>query len=198
MVIGAGKAAALTAQRGQVLEIIDVEGQQVADFVAFRDSSLREWLSTTHTRSATMRLDVRVGDVLQSNWRAPMFEVLHDDVGSHDVITSMCDDRRYELDYGVSGHRSCRSNLCEVLAPWEVAEERIPDPFNFFQNAPILGDRSFGNQLPLSKPGDRLVLRLLLDAIIGVSACPQDLNPCNGFRPSPIQLRLRPGTTEEN
>ncbi len=178
--------------RGQLLEVIDVEGQQVADFVAFAAGRPSEWLSTTHTRSATMRLDVRVGDILQSNWRTPMFEVVSDDVGTHDVITSMCDDRRYTLDYGVSGHRSCRSNLSEALAPWAVREEQVPDPFNFFQNAPILPDRTFGNQLPIGKPGDTLVLRVLTDAVVGVSACPQDLNPCNGFRPSPIRLQLRP------
>jgi uncharacterized protein YcgI (DUF1989 family) len=29
-----------------------------------------------------------------------------------------------------------------------------------------------------------------MDAIVSVSACPQDLNPCNGFRPSPLMIRI--------
>ncbi|HUY24342.1 MAG TPA: urea carboxylase-associated family protein [Candidatus Saccharimonadales bacterium] len=191
LLIPGGQGAALTVSRGQLLEIVDVEGQQVADFVAFAAGGDTEWLSTTHTRSATMRLDLRVGDILQSNWRTPMFELLHDDVGTHDVITSMCDARRYLLDYGVTDHRSCRTNLTQALEPWRISEERIPDPFNFFQNAPILPDRSFGNQLPIGRPGDSLTLRVLADAVVGVSACPQDLNPCNGFHPSPIRLRVQ-------
>lgn len=108
-----------------------------------------------------------------------MFELVFDDVGIHDVIT-MCDDRRYRIDYSVDNHRSCRSNLVEAFSPWRVAELEVPDPINIFQNAPILADRTFGNQLPTSKPGDSIVMRVLTDVIVGVSACPQDLNPCNG------------------
>jgi len=34
------------------------------------------------------------------------------------------------------------------------------------------------------------VLRTLMDSIVSVSACPQDLNPCNGFHPSPLMIRI--------
>ena len=112
------------------------------------------------------------------------------DVGRNDIITGMCDDRRYQLDYGVEGHRSCRSNFTEALAPWGIAEWQMPDPVNFFQNAPINPDRTFGNTVPTGKPGDKLMVRTLMDAIVAVSACPQDLNPCNGFNPSPLLIRV--------
>jgi len=189
--IPGGYAAAVEARTGDLLEIVDCEGEQVADLIAFARTDLHEWLSTSHTRSATLRLNLTLGDQLQSNWRRPMLMVLHDDVGIHDVITSMCDSRRYAIDYGRSEHRSCRGNLVEALAAWGVEEWQIPDPFNIFQNAPIQLDRSFGNQVPTSKPGDKIVFRVLMDCIVAVSACPQDLNPCNGFRPSPILLTIR-------
>jgi uncharacterized protein len=190
ILIPGGFGAAFQVVTGDLLEIVDVEGQQVADFIAFASFDRTEWLSTTHTRSATLRLNLAVGDILQSNWRNPMFEIIHDDVGMHDVITSMCDQRRYERDYGVEGHRSCRTNFTEALAPWGLAEWQMPDPFNLFQNAPIHEDRSFGNEIPTGKAGDKIVLRTLMDSIGAVSACPQDLNPCNGFRPSPILVRI--------
>jgi uncharacterized protein len=184
-----GHGSAFEVKEGQLLEVVDVEGQQVADFVAFAAKNRTEWLSTTHTRSALLRLGLRVGDQLESNWRNPMFEIVSDDVGYHDVITSMCDARRYRLDYGVTDHRSCRTNFTEALRPWGICEWEIPDPFNFFQNAPINPDGSFGNELPPGKAGDKLVLRVLMDCVAAVSACPQDLNPCNGFHPSPIVIR---------
>src|SRR5450755_4724714 len=109
--IPGGHGTAFPITRGQYLEIVDVEGQQVADFVAFAAQDRREWASTSHTRSATLRLSLEIGDILESNWRRPMFRIARDDVGSHDVITQMCDDRRYRLDYGIEGHRSCRTNL---------------------------------------------------------------------------------------
>jgi uncharacterized protein len=190
ILVPGGYGTAFTARAGQLVEIVDVEGQQVADLIAFAERNRTEWLSTTHTRSALLRLTVRPGDKLESNWRRPMFEIIRDDVGRNDIITSMCDDRRYRLDYRVEGHRSCRTNFTEALAPWGIAEWQIPDPVNFFQNAPIHPDRSFGNEIPTGQPGDTLVLLTLMDTIVSVSACPQDLNACNGFHPSPLIVRV--------
>jgi uncharacterized protein YcgI (DUF1989 family) len=191
ILIPAGHARAFGVSQGQSLEVVDVEGQQVADFIAFAaHDHRREWLSATHTRASVLRLNLAVGDRLQTNWRNPIFEITHDDVGIHDLITAMCDARRYRIDYGVENHRSCRTNFVEVLAEWDVEEWEVPDVINFFQNSPIRLDRTFGNEVPTSKPGDKIVLQVLMDAIVGISACPQDLNPCNGFHPTPLLARI--------
>ena len=191
VLVPAGHGRAFRVPRGALLEIVDVEGQQVADFISVNELDRTEWLSATHTRSQTLRLNLAVGDRLQTNWRHAMYEVVSDDVGMHDLITSMCDARRYRIDYGVENHRSCRSNFLEALQPWHYEEWEIPDVINVFQNAPIRADRTFGNEVPTSKPGDKFVLRALMDGIVAaISACPQDLNPCNGFHPSPILARI--------
>ncbi|MCU1658182.1 MAG: hypothetical protein JWO57_2838 [Pseudonocardiales bacterium] len=190
ILIPGGHGRAVEVSAGQVIEIIDVEGGQVAEPVAFSARHRHEWMSATHTRSSTMRLNLGVGDVLVSNFRRPMYEITHDDVGIHDLVTAMCDERRYVLDYQVEGHRSCRTNFLEELEPYGIEEWEIPDTINFFQNAPIAADRSFGNVLPIGKPGDRLKLLVLMDSIFALSACPQDLNPCNSFNPTPIRVRV--------
>jgi len=185
--IPAGEGRAFRVPNGALLEIVDVDGEQVADFISIPT----EWLSATHTRSTTLRLNLAIGDRLQTNWRHDLYEVVSDDVGMHDLITSMCDSRRYKIDYGVENHRSCRSNFLEALAPWHYEEWQIPDVINIFQNAPIRPDRTFGNEIPTSKPGDKIVLRALLDGIVAaISACPQELNACNGFHPTPILARI--------
>jgi uncharacterized protein YcgI (DUF1989 family) len=191
VLVPASHGRAFRVPKGALLEIIDVEGQQVADFISVIENNPTEWLSATHTRSTTLRLNLAVGDRLQTNWRNDIYEVVSDDVGMHDLITSMCDQRRYVKDYGVADHRSCRTNFTEALEPWKYEEWQIPDVINVFQNAPIRPDRTFGNEIPTSKPGDKLVLRALMDGIIAaISACPQDLNACNGFHPSPILARI--------
>jgi uncharacterized protein YcgI (DUF1989 family) len=191
VLIPAGEGRAFRVPNGALLEIVDVDGQQVADFISIIENDNTEWLSATHTRSTTLRLNLGIGDRLQTNWRHDIYEVVSDDVGMHDLITSMCDSRRYKIDYGVENHRSCRSNFVEALAPWHYEEWQIPDVINIFQNAPIRADRTFGNEIPTSKPGDKIVLRALLGGIVAaISACPQDLNACNGFHPSPILARI--------
>jgi uncharacterized protein YcgI (DUF1989 family) len=189
--IPAGEGRAFRVPKGSLLEIVDVEGEQVADFISVLESDPKEWMSATHTRSSTLRLNLKVGDRLQTNWRRDIYEIVSDDVGMHDLITSMCDRRRYTIDYGVENHRSCRSNFVEALAPWRYEEWQVPDVINIFQNAPIHPDRTFGNEIPTSKAGDKIVMRVLLDGVVAaISACPQDLNPCNGFHPSPILARI--------
>jgi uncharacterized protein len=191
ILIPAGEGRAFRVPNGALLEIVDVEGQQVADFISIIENKPEEWLSATHTRSSLLRLNLKVADRLQTNWRRDIYEVVADDVGMHDLITSMCDSRRYTIDYGVEGHRSCRTNFTEALGEWRYEEWQIPDVLNIFQNAPIRADRTFGNEIPTSKPGDKFVIRALIDGIVAaISACPQDLNPCNGFHPSPILARI--------
>ena len=190
IVIDGGYAAAAVVETGDLLEIVDLEGQQVCDLIAFASLDRREWLSMSHTRASTLRLNLAPGDALQSNWRRTMLEVLTDDVGMHDLITQMCDARRYRFDYNVENHRSCRTNFTEVLEPWGIQEWEMPDPLNVFQNAPIHADRTFGNQVPTSVAGDSIVFRVVMPMIVAGSACPQDLNPCNGFSPSPIGLKV--------
>jgi uncharacterized protein YcgI (DUF1989 family) len=191
VLIPAGHGRAFPVPNGALLEIVDVEGQQVADFISIIENDPKEWLSATHSRSTFLRLNLKVGDRLQTNWRRDIYEVVSDDVGMHDLITSMCDARRYRIDYGVDNHRSCRSNFTEALAPWRYEEWQVPDVINIFQNAPIHADRTFGNEIPTSKAGDKIVLRAMVDGIVAaISACPQDLNACNGFHPSPILARI--------
>src|SRR5258708_21860796 len=85
ILVPGGHGTAFVARAGQLVEIVDVEGQQVADFVAFAERNRTEWLSTTHTRSAILRLTVEGGDRLESNWRRPLVRIPHADVGQDDL-----------------------------------------------------------------------------------------------------------------
>lgn len=174
---------------GQVAEIVDLEGKQVADLVAVAGPGHEEWLSAAHTRSSLQRLRLSPGDVLLTNRRRPLFEVVHDDVGVHDLLFAMCDEERYARDYGVRGHANCRASILAAFQPWGIGW--VPDPVNVFQNSPVGADGwTIGSEEPVSKPGDSFAVRALEDAVIGVSACPQDLNPCNGWNPTPVLVRV--------
>ncbi|MGH7642328.1 MAG: DUF1989 domain-containing protein [Candidatus Dormibacteria bacterium] len=193
LLVEATTAATMSVARGSVVEVIDVDGQQVADFVAFAADDFSEWLSTTHTRTALMRLKLSVGDELRTNRRRAMFRVVADDVGVHDLLIAMCDPERYEQDFGLVGHRSCRSNLTRAFSNWSLESFQIPDPLNIFQNSPVTELGEMTTVEPLSRAGQKLTLETLMDVVLGVSACPQDQNPCNGWNPSRIRVRVLSG-----
>jgi len=56
----------------------------------------------------------------------------------------------------------------------------VPAPLNLWMNIPVdgKGDTSWGE--PVSKPGDYVILRAVMDCIVAMSSCPQDILPING------------------
>ena len=189
--VPAATARAVTLRAGQRLRIVNLHGKQVADFVAFNAGDLDESLSTLHTLVSLERLFPTRGDQLRTNRRRPMVEITRDDTGRHDLLIAACDPWRYEMDFGVTGHRSCSDNFLEALAPWQRARHQLPQPVNFFQNMSYPEGRvEFGESL--AKPGDVVELSALMDIVAAVSACPMDLNPISGFRVSDLALEIDP------
>src|SRR5205814_9127246 len=83
-----------------------------------------------------------------------------------------CTSALYRDMFGQPEHPNCRMNLLGALAPYGVEDWWLPDPINFFENTPPLPDGTFGVFRAISKPGDRVVLRALVDAVVAVSAVP--------------------------
>jgi uncharacterized protein YcgI (DUF1989 family) len=187
--VPAGEARAVTLRSGQTLRIVNVEGKQVADFIAFSAVDLAEALSTVHTIVSIGRLFPTKGDRLRTNRRRPMFELTRDDTGRHDMLIAACDPWRYEYDFGVTGHRNCSDNFLEALREWGIGRHQLPHPVNLFQNMRYPEGRvEFGESL--AKPGDAVELSALMDVIAAVSACPMDLNPISGYRVTDVLLEV--------
>ncbi len=184
-----GQAHAVEVKEGHLLQITDVQGKQVADFVAFVLADRNEFVSTAATRSVNGNVMIQKGMKLYSNRRTPLFEVVDDTVGRHDMLFAACDPKRYE-ELGEPGHANCRTALAEALATYDVDYDRVPDPINWFMNVAIRQRGELEVREPLSDRDDRVLLRALTDVVVAVSACPQDKNATNGFSPSDILLRV--------
>lgn len=172
-----------------MVQITDARGKQVADFVAFAGADRATYVSTAATRSANGNLMLQTGMTLVSNRRTPMFELIEDTVGRHDMLFAACDPQRYE-ELGAPGHANCRTALADALKPFAVSYERIPDPINWFMNVAVRQRGELEIREPISMGNDYVLLRALADAVVAVSACPQDLNPTNGGEPSDILVRV--------
>lgn len=170
------------AGQGQFIGLVDLHGQQAGDFVAVSRGHVHEALSPGHTRRALGSLFFTVGGCLYSNHGRPMFRVVRDDAdGRHDANVPACDPTRYSVEFGVQGHRNCLENLYEGLAEFGLDILDVPEPFNFFQNGPVAPDGRMRLADPVSRPGDMIVLEVLMDVACALSPCPQDIIPGNGL-----------------
>jgi uncharacterized protein YcgI (DUF1989 family) len=190
--VPAGHGGAILAGAGELLAVVDVEGSQVADFVAIQRDDPRMAVSPHQTRSTLRRLTLRVGDRLVNQDREPVLEIVRDDVGVHDLLFCACSPALYRQRFGLTDHRSCRTNLLEALAPYGIDEGRLPDPVNLFMKTPPRPDGEFDFHPAPSRAGDRIVFRCLIDVVAAVSSCPMDLSPINGGRITPLRLVAGP------
>ncbi len=170
---------------GQALKIIDPEGQQVADLVAFNAADTREALSSGRTLDYLSRLLIREGDALFSNRSNEMLDVVEDTVGRHDFLLAPCSAEMFARLYGEKApHRGCFGNLAAALAPYGIGADQIPVAFNVFMNVAVDGESGALEVLPpLSRPGDHLTIRARMDLVIGLTACSAGLSNNFAFKP---------------
>ena len=192
LVVPGGFGGPWQARAGEFITIVDLEGEQAGDFIAIVAADPAEWLSPPHCREANRSLFVRLGDALVTNRRRRVLEIVSDDVGVHDGTIPACDPTRYAVEFGVPGHRNCLENMWEAVRPWDIDIARMPEPLNLFQNTPVVGDGRIGLTDPVSRPGQRIVFRALVDLFGALSPCPQDIIPGNGLRPTPMRVVVGP------
>jgi uncharacterized protein YcgI (DUF1989 family) len=181
IVIPAGGGAGLRLARGQLLKVIDPEGGQSGDLMAFSADG-NERLSNGRTFDYGVKIYLSRGDVLWSDRSNPMLTIVSDDVGRHDFLYASCSLEMYRLQYGVTGyHANCHDNLCAALREVGVEARPLPTAFNFFMNVDISAEGRLSFSPPRSRAGDSFVVRAEMDLAIALSACPA--STCNGGAP---------------
>lgn len=172
-------------EKGQTLEVVDIEGCQVSDLLAFNADDVGEVISNGRTFDYEETIQLTEGNVLWSNRSNPMLKLTRDDTGCHDFLLTPCSEdtfRHFYPDKPV--HRGCFGNLAEALEPYGVTRDAIPTAFNVFMNVPVDG-RSGKLRVdpPPSKAGDVLQLEAQMDLVIGLTACSAYASNGGDFKP---------------
>ncbi len=175
---------------GQALSIIDPEGSQVADLLAYSSADVREVISNGRTFDYEQTIALTTGNRLWSNRSNPMLSIIEDTVGRHDFLLTPCSEATFRHFYPEHAvHRGCFGNLAEALSPWGICEDDIPTAFNVFMNVPVDGRTGRIDVLPpTSTPGDFIRLTAHMDCVIGLTAC--SAYASNGGTFKPIDYRI--------
>ena len=176
----------------QAIRIVNTHGTQVVDAWAVTPDG--EPISMAHTRVESESLSFGIGDLLLSDRRRALLEIIEDtSPGVHDGLFPACDPERYRQ-LGCEGpHPSCAENLADALrGNVEFRLDHVPNPLNLFMNVRRAGDGSFSVEPPVSAPGDYVTLRACREVVVVLSACPQDQVPVNGpdCTPRPIAVEV--------
>ena len=119
----------------------------------------------------------------------PLIEVVRDTVGRHDTFALACTAKYYE-DKGYPGHVNCSENFNGQVVPFGVAPRMGWEALNFFYNTGFDASKVFVMDEPWSRPGDYVLLRAMTDLVCASSACPDDIDPANGWQITPVHVRV--------
>lgn len=182
--------AAFTLDRGQMLTVIDPNGEQVADLLAFNRHDTAEVISSGRTLDYASRLFLTTGDPLYSNRSIVMLRIVEDMVGRHDFLLTPCSADTFRIIYGdTAPHRGCFGNLAAALAPFGIGADQIPVAFNVFMNVVVDGESGVLRvDPPRSRAGDHVRFLAEQDLIIGLTAC--SALQSNNYAFKPIHYRI--------
>ena len=180
---------------GEYVQIIDIQGRQCSDFLAFArrplDGGRVRGLdgTTTHTLIGAAYPQPGLLSKFFDEDMQPLVEVVQDTVGRHDTFNLACTERYYE-DQGYFGHRACSTNFNASLAPYQIPGRRGWPAINLFYNTWVDAQHQLHLDVPWSRPGDYVLLRALTDLVCASSACPDDIDAANGWFLSDIHVRV--------
>jgi len=194
--VSRASAHAYRVKAGEYIQIIDVEGRQCSDFMAVRSDALdrgeEQFIDSTVTRSMTGGAYPGPGlfDKFFDQNMKPLMRVVQDTVGRHDTFALACTARGYE-ERGFFGHINCSDNISSVYDPYGITPRRAWPAINFFFNSWILpSDNRIQSDEAWSQPGDFVTMQAMTDLICVSTACPDDVDPINGWNPTDIHVRI--------
>jgi uncharacterized protein len=193
-IVPAGEPWMGTVERGQILRIVDLEGNQAVDTLFYNAHATEERYSAVDTIRAQGNIYLTTGTELRSNLGATMLTIIEDTCGRHDTLGGACSAESNTVRYALEKRHmhACRDNFLLALARYDHAltKRDLPSNINFFMNVPVTpaGELHFADGV--SAAGRYVQLQAQMDVLVLISNCPQLNNPCNAYNPTPIRLLI--------
>jgi urea carboxylase-associated protein 1 len=183
---------------GQVLRIIDVEGNQAADTLFFDADNPKDHYSAIATITGQSNIYLTTGSILRAESGKELLKITADTCGRHDTLGGACSAQSNTVRYSHDKlhMHNCRDTFMLQLAKHEGAHESaymkrdLAPNINFFMNVPVTPEGGLTFADGVSAPGCYVEMVSLCRTRVLISNCPQLNNPCNAYNPTPIRVLI--------
>ncbi|WAS05185.1 urea carboxylase-associated family protein [Gloeomargaritales cyanobacterium VI4D9] len=178
--------------KGQILRIVDVEGNQAVDTLIYNAADTSERYSAPDTVVRQGNIFITAGTQLLSNVGNVLMTVLNDTCGRHDTLGGACSMESNSVRYGLHKKHlhACVENYLLELSQYGMHKRDLVSNINFFMNVPVAADGTLEIVDGISEAGKYVDLRAEMDVLVLISNCPQINNPCNAYHPTPVRLLI--------
>jgi uncharacterized protein len=191
-VVPAGEPFMKVISKGQIVRILDLEGNQAVDTLFYNAADADERYDANATIREQGNIYLTTGTVLRSNAGNPMLSIIADTCGRHDTLGGACSAESNTVRYALEKHHmhSCRDSFLLALAKWDngLNKRDLSSNINFFMNVPVTPEGGLTFEDGISEAGRYVEMQAEMDVIILISNCPQLNNPCNAYNPTPVEV----------
>ena len=171
-------------KKGEILTVIDPQGEQVCDMVLFNLHDHKEKLSSGKTLDFEENILITSGHFLWSNRSHKMMEIKEDTNGRNDFLLAPCSPETFQIMYDNHDyHPSCLENLHRNLLTYDIGIDDIPTAFNIFMNVQFNKAGKLKVLPPTSKAGDLIRFKAKMDLLVGLTACSAEDSNGGTFKP---------------
>ena len=178
--------------KGQILRIVDMEGNQAVDTLFYDSHDYADRYDFQNTIRAQSNIYLTAGSRLMSSKGNVLLTIVADTCGRHDTLGGACATESNQVRYALDkGHmHACRQSFLAALLKYGNGLEKrdIPNNINFFMNVPVTPEGGLTFEDGISEAGKYVEMRAERDVLGLISNCPQLNNPCNAYNPTPIQV----------
>ncbi|WP_391557516.1 urea amidolyase associated protein UAAP2 [Robertmurraya sp.] len=193
-IVPAGEGWTQILEPGQVLRIVDVEGNQAADTLFYDADHPTDHYSAINTIQRQGNVYLTTGSVLVSESGKELVEIVADTCGRHDTLGGACSAQSNTVRYSHDKlpMHNCRDTFMLQLSKYgsQFNKRDLAPNVNFFMNVPVTPEGGLTFEDGVSAPGYYVEMKAVSRTLVLISNCPQLNNPCNAYNPTPIQLLI--------
>lgn len=179
---------------GQVLRIVDLEGNQAADTLFYDTDHPEDHYSATATIVRQGNIYLTTGSLLLAESGKELMRIVADTCGRHDTLGGSCSAQSNTVRYAHEKlhMHNCRDTFMLQLASrgGDYNKRDLAPNINFFMNVPVTPQGGLKFDDGVSSPGAYVELQAHGRTTVLISNCPQLNNPCNAYNPTPIQVLI--------
>ena len=175
-------------RKGEILRLVDLEGQQAIDFLCFSADDLADRYNAANTIKLNGNIYLGKDSEIWSVRANKMMTFIEDTCGSHDTLYGCCSVEIDDVRFGKNNNgRGCQGNFETELAKHGLGAKDIAANINLFMYVPVEVNGDVAIAPGISKSGDYVDLRADMDLLAVLSNCPEALNNAAGMNPTPIR-----------
>jgi uncharacterized protein YcgI (DUF1989 family) len=184
---------AVPVHAGEVLRIIQVEGEQCVDFNAFNLHDYKERMDVGSSRGST-GFRPKKGDILCSNpprYR-PMIGILEmSPTCQTDLLGRTCHATVFEMYFGLERHTNCQDTIAEAISEYGLTPDDVHDSFNMWMNSEWDSTGKMWTMANTGRKGDFVDLVAFFDILAVPLMCGSgDIRWTSNFSLKPIQIKV--------